>query len=225
MTVLTPLGAAWLLADVPLVPDADQARRWAQDELAQKVYQDARPGWAEQLLNLLERALGELLNSIGVADGRTGLAIAVAVMLLAIVAIIFIVRPRLNRKTSGVAAVFSDSPFMTAAQHRTVARAAADRADLRTALSEQFRAIVRAAEERDVIVPALGRTAFEIAAELSLAFPTHSLALQHGADLFNAVRYGQQQPTLAMFEELAATDQAVAATSPRYAEKFLAVQP
>ena len=213
-----------------MVPGADEARQWAQDELAQKVYQDAKPGFADQVLALLKQALDELLNSIGVADGRTGLAIAAGVVLLAIVAIIFIVRPQLNRRKSAAAVLFENEQVMTAAQHRSRARAAALEEDFSTAFGEQFRAIVRAAEERDVIVPALGRTANEIAAELEQAFPSHRSGLHHGAELFNAVRYGRVQPTSAMFAELVETDQAVAATSPRYfaphsAENFPAVRP
>lgn len=218
--VLTPLRTTWQLAEIPLVPDGDQARQWAQNELAQKVYQDAKPGWAEQLVDLLKKALEELLASLGAADGRTGLVIAIGAALLAIAAIIFIVRPRLNRRKFAAATVFEDHPVMTAAQHRALARAAAVGGDIHTALSEQFRAIVRAAEERAVIVPALGRTAFEISAELEQAFPSHRRALHRGADQFNAVRYGHTAPTLAMFDELKATDEAVAATSPVYAEQF-----
>lgn len=229
MTALKLLGAAVHRAEVPLVPGSDEARQWAQDELAQQVYQDAKPGLAEQVLALLKQALDELLNSIGVADGKTGLVIAAGVALLAIVAIIFIVRPQLNRRKSAVATVFENEPLMTAAQHRSRARTAAREEDFSTALNEQFRAIVRGAEERDVIVPALGRTAFEIASELEQAFPSHRLALHHGAELFNAVRYGQVPPTSAMFEELAETDQVVAGLTPRYvdphsAEKLPAVQ-
>ncbi|MDO5751423.1 DUF4129 domain-containing protein [Arthrobacter sp.] len=222
---LTPFWPPLHLAEVPLAPGSDEARQWAQDELAQQVYQDAKPGFAEQILALLQKVWDELINSVGAVDGTAGLAIAIGVVLLAVAVIIFFVRPQLNRRKSATAAVFENDHVMTAEQHRKLAQAAAHAADFSTALREQFRAIVRAAEERDVIVPALGRTAVEITADLERAFPAHKLALRHGADLFNAVRYGQVPPTSAMFAELVDTDQAVSATSPRYGEVFAAVQP
>ncbi len=222
---LTLFGVPLHAAEVPLVPGSDEARQWAQDELARKVYQDAKPGFAQQILALLKKAWDELLHSVGAVDGTAGLAIAIGVALLAIAVIIFFVRPQLNRRKSAAAAVFENAHVMTAAQHRKLAQAASHAGDFGTALSEQFRAIVRAAEERDVIIPALGRTAVEITADLGQAFPTHKVALHHGAELFNAVRYGQVPPTSAMFAELVDTDQAVAATSPRYGEEFSAAQP
>ena len=154
---LTPFWPPTHLAEVPLVPGADEARQWAKDELAQQVYQDAKPGFAEQILALLQKVWDELINSVGAVDGTAGLVIAIGVVLL--------------------------------------------------------------------IVPALGRTAVEITADLERAFPAHKLALRHGAELFSAVRYGQVPPTSAMFAELVDTDQAVSATSPQYGDVFAAVQP
>ncbi|WP_207343831.1 DUF4129 domain-containing protein [Arthrobacter sp. E3] len=222
---LTPFWPPTHLAEVPLVPGADEARQWAKDELAQQVYQDAKPGFAEQILALLQKVWDELINSVGAVDGTAGLVIAIGVVLLAVAVIIFFVRPQLNRRKSATAAVFENDLVMTAAQHRKLAQAAAHAGDFSTALSEQFRAVVRAAEERDVIVPALGRTAVEITADLEQAFPAHKLALRHGAELFSAVRYGQVPPTSAMFAELVDTDQAVSETSPQYGDVFAAVQP
>lgn len=219
------IGPALRLAEVPVAPGADEARRWAQDELAQKVYQDAKPGWAEQLAALIKRAVEDLLNNVGVANGYAGLAIVAGLALVAVIAIVIIVRPRLNRRKAADRDVFAGVLLLTAEQHRTLARTAAQAGDFHTAVSEQFRAIVRSAEERDVSVPAPGRTALEIAAELELAFPSHSLALHHSADLFNSVRYGHLTPTADMYEELVATDTAMAETTPVYAGDFQEVQP
>ncbi|SED85823.1 protein of unknown function [Arthrobacter alpinus] len=210
--------------DVPVVPGADEARQWAQEELANKVYQDAKPGLAEQIGALIKSALDELFNNVSAPNGNIALAIAVGVVLLAIAAIIVIIRPRLNRRSATPENVFEGGLMLSAEQHRAMARAAAASGDFHTAVSEQFRAMVRAAEERDVSLPAVGRTAMEIAVELERAFPAHGEALHHSAEIFNAVRYGHAPPTPAMYGHLMATDQAVAASKPRYAADSLAVQ-
>ncbi|WP_425860616.1 DUF4129 domain-containing protein [Arthrobacter sp. TWP1-1] len=211
--------------DIPVVPGADEARQWAQEELARKAYQDAKPGLAEQIGALIKSAFNELFNNVSGPNGSVALAIGVGVVLLAIVAIIFIIRPRLNRKIASTEEVFAGARLLSAEQHRALARTAASAGDFHTAVTEQFRAMIRSAEERDVSLPAVGRTAVEIAVQLERAFPAHGEALHHSAEVFNAVRYGKVTPTAAMYNELTATDQAVSATKPVYADDGLAVQP
>ncbi|MFQ4147168.1 DUF4129 domain-containing protein [Arthrobacter sp. LAPM80] len=218
LLLIHPALGPWAPLEVPVVPGADEARQWAMEELAKKTYQDARPGWAEQVAALVKKAFDEFFTNVGTANPRVGLAIAAGVVLLAIAVILLIIRPRLNRQKAATADVFEGQPLHSSEQHRAMARTAARSGDFHTAVSEQFRAIVRAAEERDVSTPAVGRTATEIAVELERAFPTHSRALHDAADLFNAVRYGHVPPTPAMYEELLSTDKAVAATKPVYAD-------
>lgn len=209
--------------EVPVVPGADEARRWAAEELAKQAYQDAKPGLARQILDLLGRALNELLGNMGSADGNIGLAVVIGLIVVAVVVIILIVRPRLNRKRAGDKAVFAPDMTLSAEQHRKLAKAAAQAEDWHTAINEQFRALARSGEERDVTARTLGRTAMEIASELGVAFPNASPDIRHAAALFNAVRYGKVPPTQAMYEELVATDAAVARTTPQYADDFTAV--
>lgn len=213
--------AALRPADVPVVPGSDEARRWAQEELSKKVYQDARPGWTDELFAILKKAFMELLGKMGVADANVGLAVVVALVLIAVVVIVLVVRPRLNRKKTALAAVFDGTSVLSASHHRDLASAAAASGDFGTAVNEQFRAMVRAAEERDVSVPALGLTATEIVGVLDRAFPSHREALDSSAELFNAVRYGKVTPTAAMYRELLATDSSLSAATPVYADSFM----
>lgn len=220
---LTALYA--LRAEPPVSPDADEARRWAQDELAKQVYEDAKPGWAEQIGSLIMRALGELLDRVGVAPAHTGLAIVGTLVAVAALVIVLVLRPRLNRKRQATEAVFAESMALSSAEHRKRADAAAAMGDYFTAVTEQFRALVRAAEERGVNTPAPGRTAVEIASELERAFPDHAARLHRSAELFNAARYGQNPPTVGMFEELRSVDADLAAATPVYSQSFDAVLP
>lgn len=214
---------AFTAFDVPVTPGADEARRWAAEELAKQVYQDAKPGLAKQIMDLLVRAFKELMGRMGSADGNLGLMIVLGVVVVAVVAIIFIIRPRLNRRKAADKAVFAADATLSAEQHRKLARAAAQAGDLHTAVNEQFRALARAGEERDVTARTPGRTAVEISTELSVAFPALAAEIHHAAELFNAVRYGKVPPVAAMYEELTATDAAMARATPVYAENFTEV--
>ncbi len=212
-------------AGIPVAPGSDEARRWARDELAKQVYEDAKPGWVEQLGAAVLRALAKLLDSVGVAPAHTGLIIVGALVLVAAVVLVLILRPRLHRKNQPSGAVFATSVALSAAEHRSRAQAAAAAADFYTAVTEQFRAMVRAAEERDVSQPAPGRTAVEVAAELERAFFQQAGQIHRSAELFNAVRYGQVRPTAEMFAELLAVDKALAVATPVYPAAFEAAQP
>ncbi|WP_154605794.1 DUF4129 domain-containing protein [Arthrobacter sp. AQ5-05] len=216
-TLLAALGA-----EIPVVPGADEARRWAAEELAKKAYQDAKPGLSQTILNWLGQALQELLAGMGSLPGSTGLLVVLGLALLAVVAAVVIIRPRLNRKKARDAFIFEGSTTQTAAEHRELARSAVERGDLGTALSEQFRAIVRAAEERRISTPSPGRTAAEVAADLRLAFPAHGQDLLRAAEIFNSVRYGRAEPALAQYQELVTTDKALTAAKPAHATEAVA---
>lgn len=220
---LALMQTASLLGGIPVVPDAEQARRWAQQELAQKAYQDAKPGLAERVVEFLKRALDDFLNGLKVADGSLGLGIVIALVIIAILVIIFLVRPALNRRTAAPVAVFVGEQILTSTQHSAFARTAAQSGDYGTAVSEQFRALVRAGEERDISLTAPGRTALEAAAELQRAFPARASAVHRCAELFNSVRYGQVPPTAAMYEELLATCTIVAATKAVYDQEMMSL--
>ncbi len=211
--------------EVPVTPGADQARRWAAEELAKQAYQDAKPGLAQQILDLLGRALREFLSKVGSPAGNLGLAITIGLVLLAVLAIILIIRPRLNRKKAEAKAVFSPDQTLSAQQHRQLAKTAAQAGDFQTAVNEAFRALARAGEERDVTARTPGRTAVEIATELGLAFPGLRTEIQRSASLFAGVRYGKVPPTASMYEQLLATDTAMAQTTPVYADNFAGVAP
>lgn len=214
--VLAATAQALIGAEVPVTPGADEARRWAQDELSGKVYQDAKPGWSEIVFDWLRKALADFLGTVGVAPAYTGLVIVGAVVLVAIIVIIAIVRPRLNKRKRQSAEVFPPMVSRTAQEYRALAQAAAASGDFATAISEQFRAMVRAAEERDIIALAPGRTALEASHDVARSFPQHARGLQSGAELFNAVRYGHVAADAAMFEELLSTDSAIMASAARY---------
>lgn len=205
-------------ADIPLVPGADEARRWAQEELAKKEYQDAKPGFAQLILEWFRKALGDLLNGTSSPGAGLALTIFLAVMVAVVVLIIFVIRPRLLRRNAPVSAVFDGPTTLSAAEHRNLAFTASEQRDFESAVSETFRAIVRSSEERGVCLPTPGRTAFEVVAELTPAFPALTADLDQAADHFSAVRYGHARATATMYASLMQTDHALLSTTPNYQE-------
>ncbi|WP_312856735.1 DUF4129 domain-containing protein [Arthrobacter mobilis] len=173
-----------------MAPDPDEARELLIRELARQQYQDAKPGLLEELLEGFLRWLEETLSSLAGLDPNAGTLVIGLAVLLFIAAMIWIVKPRLDRRRRHRAEVFDAGYTRTAAEHRSLAAAAAARGDWNTAVTEQFRALVRAAEERTVLEEQPGRTADEVAARLAAVFPGHAGGLRRAAGIFDTVRYG-----------------------------------
>ncbi|MDJ0356454.1 DUF4129 domain-containing protein [Paenarthrobacter sp. PH39-S1] len=207
---------ALVRADVPVIPGGDEARRWAQEELSKKVYQDARPGLAELILQRIVKFFRDLLNGLSAINGNLGLVLlGLLVLVLAAIAV-WLVRPRLNRKQVAAADLFENDVPLTAAEHRKLAAQAAGGGDYAGAVAEQFRALVRASEERAVLDPQPGRTADEVTARLVGAFAGHRDELLASAGLFNGVRYGKAVPAAADYDRLLALEQTLVKQTPEY---------
>ena len=209
-----------LLADVPVTPGADEARRWAVQELSKKVYQDARPGLGQTVWDWIISTLTAFLSGLKSLGSNAGVLILLGLAVLVIVAAVVLIRPRLNRRARTMADVFNANTILTAAAHRALAAAAAQNDDWANAVMERFRAIARAGEERDVVAAAPGLTAEEVAGALGNGFPDQAAALHRAATTFNTVRYGHVQATPAMAADLEATDAAMAAAAPLYEDSF-----
>ncbi|MEK0157168.1 DUF4129 domain-containing protein [Arthrobacter oryzae] len=201
----------------PVDPDRQEARRWAAEELAKPVYQDAQPDW----LTDLWRQFSEWLGSLGSGDPAVDSGVAVPVIGVTVVVLIavaiLVARPRLNarRRRTAVDDVDVD-PSVTPAEYRQLAAAAAARADWRAAVVEQFRAIVRSAEDRTVIDPLPGRTADEVAGQLAGAFGSHAAELRRAAVVFDAVRYGSAGASAADHAGMLALDQLLETAKPDF---------
>ncbi|WP_427018653.1 DUF4129 domain-containing protein [Pseudarthrobacter sp. P1] len=200
--------------DAPVLPGADEARRELAEELAKGVYQDAKPGLAQQIWAAVQDFFAGLLDSLHSLDGSLGVLLLVALAAAVIGLAIFFTRPRLNRRNAAVAAVFGSGTVLDARAHRGLAAAAADRGDFAAAVAEQFRALVRQGEERAVIEETPGRTAHEAAAGMGLAFGPLAAALDRAGELFNGIQYGSMPAAEADWRWLAELDASVAAMSP-----------
>ncbi|WP_235347392.1 DUF4129 domain-containing protein [Arthrobacter sp. SPG23] len=149
----------------------------------------------------------------------SGLAVpAIGVTILVLIAVaILLARPRLNarRRRADGDDVDAD-PSVSPAEYRRLAGAAAARSEWRTAVVEQFRAIVRAAEDRAIIDPLPGRTADEVAGQLAGAFSGHAPELRRAARVFDGIRYGSADATARDHAGVVALDQLLETAKPDY---------
>lgn len=181
-----------LAGDVPVEPDADQARDWAREELAGRIYEDAKPGLAERVIQSVLDWLGDALSGLGGLGTGPGVLILAATAVLLVALLVLVIRPRLNAKarkkdTSGV---FATDLVETAADHRKRAGEAASEQRWDTAVAERFRAMVRSAEERVIFEVQPARTAAEAANSLSGAFPDSGADIMWLSRRFDEILYG-----------------------------------
>jgi hypothetical protein len=175
---------------VPVDPDAETARQWAEDELSKPEYNEG----SGVSLDAFWRWLGELFARIGDAGGSIGIpgAVLVAIIVIAVLALVtwLVLGPlRRARRRDTEGAVFDDDA-RSWRDIRDSARGAAARGDWDLAVMEWFRATVRLAVERGTIVDSPGVTAHEAAARIGLAVPAASDAVVAGGDAFDRARYG-----------------------------------
>ncbi|WP_035765500.1 DUF4129 domain-containing protein [Arthrobacter sp. H20] len=187
------IGTAPLASNSPVVPDADEARGWLVDELAQGPYQEAEPNFIERIAAAILEWLGSLFAGLRPLDAGPGTLLlalgAVAVIALAV----WLVKPRLNaRRAVPGAGVFSGDAVRTAREHRQLATAAAGSQEWDVALTERLRAVIRSAEERGIIDREPGRTAGETGVHLRAAFGAEGDGTLWLANRFNEVHYGNQ---------------------------------
>lgn len=205
--------------NVPVLPNGDQARRWAAEELSKSVYQDAKPGLLQRALGAVMEWLESVLKSLNGINPNLGLIILVLAIALVIGVAIWLVRPRLNRRNTPAGEVFDVASARSAREYRELAAQAAAQLRWVAAVTEQFRAIVRAAEERAAIDPQLGRTAAEVAVALGAVFIARRRDLDAAASLFNSVHYGGAPAGKSDYTRLQRLDAELQHSTPAYREE------
>jgi hypothetical protein len=199
----------------PVDPDREEARRWAVEELSKAQYASAKPSWIDEVWNQFVEWLRSL-NSDSISGANIGLPLIGALAVVLIVVTVMVVRPRLNARKKKSAEVFDDEASVKADVFRARASAAASRGDWQTAVVEQFRAVVRSAEDRAVIDTQPGRTADEAAVQLGRAFAMASARLDNSARLFDGVKYGKAAATASDHASVLEVDTELSAMKPDF---------
>ncbi|MCB8044808.1 hypothetical protein JM654_13460 [Microbacterium oxydans] len=144
------------------MPDGDEARRWAEEELSNPRYADAKPTWFDLVARDIGRFLADLFSSDNGANVGPSALIIVSVIIAAalIAALIIWGRPRSSRSIRRAHGdLLGAADDRTAAQLRSDAERAAREGDWDSATVLRYRAIARSLRERDLIDPAPGATA------------------------------------------------------------------
>lgn len=212
-----------LSASTPLAPSPDEGRELLERELADPTYQREFTGPVRQAIEDFLAWLSDRMGSIGGVDIPYGPLIIMVLLIAAIVLIILLVRPRLQRTGGADEAltiepgISSDELRARAEEHRRAGRADECFRDL-------YRAVVRAAEEREILTELMGRTATEAARELTAVFPSHGPRIGTAAELFNLSRYGGRSLTAQDCEDLSGLDATLAAAEPQTSQSPAAPQ-
>lgn len=203
---------------IPVDPDAGTARDWVVEELQKPEYSQG-DRLIDRIIQWILSRLGSLFQS---SDGSIppayllgGLAL---VALVAYAAWLTSGPMRLRRASRrGSSAVLDDDP-RSAKEIRASARSAAEAGEWSIAVLEQFRAIIRALEERTVIAARRGRTAYEAARQAGIALPQHASTLISLSRSFDAVCYGHAPGNAETYAAMLAADDALLRATPEFAE-------
>lgn len=196
----------------PLDPSSEQARSWLREELAKAKYH-AQPSLFERL----QEALMRWLNGLGGGPGLPSWVVPVVVIV--VIGVVALILNRVLRREppgargDGDRALF-EGPATSAKELRASAEAALAAGDADAALLDGYRALVANGIERTLIDDRPGRTAHEAARDLSPVFPADADDLRHGADTFDAIRYGGRHTNTARAQEILELERRLRSTAP-----------
>ncbi|WP_134766940.1 DUF4129 domain-containing protein [Nocardioides sp. 1609] len=187
-------GLAGRAADPPLDPSADEARRLLQAELAKPDYYD--DDLLQRLLDWIDRRVDGAIDGASSMPPLTWFAITVLVVGLVGGVGLLLARARgtARHAPDRVGAVLTDE-VATAAELRGRAERALAEGRYADAVVDGFRALARRQVERGRLDDSPGITAHEVAAALASTYPDRRDRTAAGADLFDAVRYGERPAT------------------------------
>ena len=200
------------MADIPVTPDADTARRWAADELAKAAYQEHGPSLVQRIQEWIAHGLSSIFGH-GPGFGSVASILAIVVVLVVVAVVYAVVGPmRRSRRTARERAVFEDDA-RTSAEIRDSSERAAARGEWGLAALERYRAVIRSLEERDLIQERAGMTAHEAAGEIAHRFPDVRYLVEHASEIFDGVRYGHGDATAREFDVMTSLDRSLAGRS------------
>jgi hypothetical protein len=201
---------------VPVDLGRDEARELAEEELRSPIYDAAEPTLLERVGRWIGERLDELIQSVGALGpgGYGGLLLLVAVVVVGAVVVRLVVG-RVGRDAGGPAGAVLGGAVRSAAEHRRAADEHARRGEWAAAVQERMRAVVRGLEERDLIAPAAGRTAPEIAAEAGRLLPERAAELRIAAAAFDGVVFGGRPAGPEDDARLRTLDEALGRTRPQ----------
>ncbi|MFF2274949.1 DUF4129 domain-containing protein [Agromyces sp. NPDC058126] len=204
-----------MLVLTPLDPDAPEARRWLEDELAKPEYQNSKPTAFDLAMQAVRDWFADLLGGAGGVPAPV-VTLIVVLVVAAIVVVAFLVfgAPRLRRRRSAAVPLFDDDDRRDLAALRRAAELAASDGNWPLAIEERFRALVRGAVDRDLVQVHPGTTAHAFAIAAARPFPGRDQDLASAAAEFDGVRYLGGTGSAAAYERMSELEAELARTRP-----------
>lgn len=205
----------------PLEPDGDEARRWAEVELSDPVYDIAEPTPLDRIAQAVADFFGDLFSTELSGQWGSVVAIIAAAIVIAVIVVAFAVWgvPRSTRRArTAHATLFGETEERSAAELRTAAASAAARGDWDEAIVLRFRALARGCLERGVVDLPPGATVHAFARAAARMFPRLADDLEAAATAFDDVRYLRRPGTEDLYRRVAEADAAVTSARPARAE-------
>lgn len=210
-----PALFAGMPADVPVDPDAAQARQWLIRELTKPEYQAAKPNWFDRASSAVWDWVRSLdLSHVGAAQVPILVLIAVLVVGVVVAAFFVFGAPRLNRRSVQPGALFGGDDRRDAAALRQAAERAAAHAAWAEAITDMFRAISRGLAERTILGTSPGTTARSFAGRAAAVFPELAGRLSSAAHSFDRVRYLGRPGSAEAYRRMAELEQALRQARP-----------
>lgn len=202
--------------DIPVDPDAPEARRLLEQELSKPEYEQAKPTWWDEFVSNFFEWLLNLLDFGGPGGPPSTGLLVIALVLIALLIIAFLIfgLPRINRRSKVAGSLFGEDDARTAAQMRTAAERAAAKGDYVTAIAEMYRSIARGLAERTVLSTSPGTTAHDFASRAARSFPASASDLASAARVFDDVRYLGRDGSAEEYESVARLEAALRNAKP-----------
>ena len=182
-----------VLSGAPLIPDGDEARRWAEQELRDPSYAAAEPTPIDRIAQAVGDAIARFFEQPLTGSWGPVAAVVATVVVLAVVLVAFLVwgRPRstARMRTTAVRDLFGDAAGRSADDLRAEAAARAASGEWTEAVSAAVRALARGLDERGIVSTPPGATVQAFARAASARFPDDAAALTRSAADFDDVRY------------------------------------
>lgn len=200
----------------PLTPDGDEARRWAERELADPVYDAAQPTAIDRIARAIGDFFASLLSTQLGGDWGPWASIVAAIVIVLVIVAAFLVWgiPRATGRARATAELFGADEQRSAAELRRDATTLAGRSEWDAAIVQRFRALARGLIERGAVDTPPGATVHAFARAAARAFPAHADPLEAAAAAFEDVRYLRRPGTEELYRRIAAVDDQVSAARP-----------
>jgi HAMP domain-containing protein len=213
--------------DVPVDPDAPEARRWLVEELSKGKYRPPAetPSWLREWLRSIQEWFSDLFNGIGSPEASPIWLVVLLVVVAAVLVVAFLIFgvPRLNRRSSERGELFGEDDERDSEALRRAATRAAEAGDFATAIAEMFRALARGLSERTIVTTSPGTTAHGFVREAAGAFPDAAARLASAADDFDRVRYLGAAGTAEQWKAISSLERELRSAKPVHDDRIAAV--